>query len=159
MDTSAEAKKLDPKTAWLFAAAAVVCGIAVSFGLKSQSWKVVDGVYAVLFGGLAFASTFLTSAKTLGVVGRFAAAGAVFALFVMWFVHGALASGDSIGLIPSVPGFDGILKAMMKVGAWPFAFMVGIFELLVVLIMSLFGAVVGSRIRAGKGYGLIPARR
>lgn len=154
-----EEKKLDPKTAWLFAAAAVVAGIAVSFGLKNQSWKVIDGVYAVLFGGLAFASTFLTSAKTLGVVGRFAAAGAVFALFVMWFVHGALVSGNGLGMIPSVPGFDSILKALMKAGAWPFAMFIGIFELLVVLIMSLFGAVVGSRIKAGKGYGLIPARR
>ncbi len=159
MDTSAEAKKLDPKVAWLFAAAAVVCGIAVSFGLKNQSWKVIDGVYAVLFGGLAFASTFLTSAKTVGVVGRFAAAGAVFALFVMWFVHGALTSGDGLGMIPSVPGFDGILKAIMKVGAWPFGMFIGIFEFLVVVLMSLFGAIVGSRIRAGKGYGLIPARR
>jgi hypothetical protein len=158
MSTSEE-KKLEPNTAWLFAAAAIIAGIAVSFGLKHQSWKVVDAVYAVLFGGLAFASTFLTSAKTVGVVGRFAAAGAVFALFVMWFVHGALASGDGIGLIPDVPGFDGILKAMMKVGAWPFAFIVGLFELLVVVLMSLFGAIVGSRIRAGKGYGLIPARR
>ena len=159
MDTSAEAKKLDPKVAWLFAAAAVVCGIVVSYGLKSQSWKVIDGVYAVLFGGLAFASTFLTSAKTIGVVGRFAAAGAVVALFVMWFVHGALTSGDGLGMIPSVPGFDGILKAIMKVGAWPFGMFIGIFEFLVVVLMSLFGAIVGSRIRAGKGYGLIPARR
>ena len=159
MDTSAEAKKLDPKVAWLFAAAAVVCGIVVSYGLKTQSWKVVDGVYAVLFGGLAVASTFLTSAQTLGVIGRFAAAGAVFALFVAWFVHGALASGDNIGLIPSVPGFDGIIKAMAKIGAWPFGLFIGFFEMLVVILMSLFGAIVGSRVRAGKGYGLIPARR
>jgi hypothetical protein len=83
----------------------------------------------------------------------------VFALFVMWFVHGALSSGNGLGLIPDLPGLTSVFKIIAKAGAWPFAFVVGLAELLVVLIMSLFGAVVGSRIRAGKGYGLIPARR
>lgn len=155
---STETKKLDTKTAWLFAGAAVVAGIAASFGLKTQNWKVVDGVYAVLFGGLAFASTFLTSAKTAGVVGRFAAAGAVFALFLIWFVKSGLESGN-IGLIPSGGPFDSILKMVAKAGATPFAVFVAMFEFLVVVLTSLVGAIVGSRIAAGKGYGLIPARK
>jgi hypothetical protein len=156
---STEEKKLEPNVAWMFAAAAVVCGIAVSFGLKTANWKVLDAVYTVLFGGLAFASTYLTSAKTMGVWGRFSVAGAAFAVFTIYFVHSALASGDSLGMIPSFPGFDNIVKIVIKAGAMPFAIMMGFFMFLVVSITGLAGAVIGSRIRAGKGYGLIPARR
>ncbi len=156
---STEEKKLEPNVAWMFAAAAVVSGIAVSFGLKTANWKVLDAVYTVLFGGLAFASTYLTTAKTMGVWGRFSAAGAAFGAFTIWFVHHALASGDALGMIPSAPGLDSIMKIIVKAGATPLAIMMGVFMFLVMSLTGLAGAVIGSRIRAGKGYGLIPARR
>jgi hypothetical protein len=159
MSTQPDDKKLEAKTAWLFAAAAVVAGIGVTFGLKSQSWTVLDAVYTVLFAGLGFASTYLTSAKTVGVWGRFSAAGGVFAVFTIWFVKGALASNEKIGMIPTAPPFDAIIRALFKAGATPVAIMFGVFMFLFMSFAGLAGAFVGSRLRAGKGYGLIPARR
>jgi hypothetical protein len=159
MSTSTSEKKLEANTAWLFAGAAVVAGIAVSFGLKTASWKVIDAVYTLLFGGLALASTYLTSAKVTGVWGRFSAGGVVFMLFITWFVKHAMSTGDSFGLIPSIPPFDNIIKIMMKAGATPVALMFGIFMFLFMSLAALAGAFIGSRLRAGKGYGLIPARR
>lgn len=153
--SNTESKALNPNLSWLFALAAAVVAIVVTMALNPiKDYKVIFGATAAASLLLAGASTMLTSAKTLGVIGRFALAGVVVAGAFFYKGHsmvtGAVDSLESAGA--TVTGdVGGLAKMIGSMG--------GVFAFFLVLFGGIAGAVIGSRLRAGKGYGLIPARR
>jgi hypothetical protein len=145
------------QASWLFALGAALVAIGITLALnpiKPGSWKLIFGVIGAVatLGGVA--STRLTPAGIGGVVGRFALAGVVVAATYFGYAHylmgkvaqaaegaGFSMTGDTGGLASLIGSFGGVIV------------------LLDIVFGALAGAVIGARLRAGKGYGLIPARR
>jgi hypothetical protein len=156
---STDSKGLNPNLSWAFAAAAAVVGAVVVFALNPiKDYKVIFGATAVASMLLAGASTFLTPAKTLGVIGKFALAGIAVAVCFFMRGHSLVTStvdkvADSVGATVNSgdTGVGGLAKFIGSAG--------GVFAFFLVLFGAIAGAVIGSRLRSGKGYGLIPARR
>jgi hypothetical protein len=155
--TTSDNPPLTKSMAWLFALGAAVLAIGVTLALnpvKAGSWKTIFGAIAACSAILAGASTKLTPASIGGVVGRFAVAGVVVGVSYFLYAHHlmskATAAASSAGL--SVTGDTGGLASL--IGSFG-----GVFVLLLMVIGSLSGAVIGARLRGGKGYGLIPARK
>ena len=63
-------------------------------------------MHATIFWGFIVLTAGTIELFIQGVWGRFSAGGVVFMLFITWFVKHAMSTGDSFGLIPSVPPFD-----------------------------------------------------
>lgn len=155
--TTTENAPLNKNMAWLFALAAAVIAIGVTLALnplKAGSWKLIFGVIAAGATALAGASTMFTSAGVGGVVGRFTLSGLAVGVSYFLYAHHlmgkATAAAEGAGL--TVTGDTGGLASL--IGSFG-----GVFVLLLMVIGSLSGAIIGSRLRAGKGYGLIPARK
>jgi hypothetical protein len=153
---STASKGLNPNLSWAFAAAAAAVGAVVVFALNPiKDYKVIFGATALAATLLAGASTMLTPAKTLGVIGKFALAGIAVAAVFFIRGHGMVTTGvdklaDATGA--TVTGdVGGLAKLIGSVG--------GVFAFFLVFFGGLAGSIIGSRLRAGKGYGLIPARR
>ena len=153
---STASKSLNPNLSWLFALAAAAVGAVVVFALNPiKDYKIIFGATAASSLLLAGASTMLTPAKTLGVIGKFALAGIAVAAVFFIRGHGLVTStvdkvADATGA--TVTGdVGGMAKLIGSVG--------GVFAFFLVLFGGLAGAIIGSRLRSGKGYGLIPARR
>lgn len=154
---SFENRTLSKHVSWLFALGAVAIAIVVTLALnpiKAGSWKVIFGVIAASSVALSLASTRFTSAGVGGVIGRFALAGvtvgSVYFVYAHHLMGKAKAAVEGAGV--SVTGNTGGLASLIGT-------LGGVFVLILVTIGGVVGAVIGSRLRAGKGYGLIPARR
>jgi hypothetical protein len=152
-----ENKSLSKHFAWLFALGAIAIAVAVTLALnpvKPGSWKVIFGVIGASAVGLSLVSAWFTQASTGGIIGRFAlagvAVGGVYFAYAHHLMGKAKAAASGAGL--SVTGDTGALASLIgSLG--------GVFVLILVALGGVVGAVIGSRLRAGKGYGIIPARR
>jgi preprotein translocase subunit Sec61beta len=145
---TASKPKLNPNLTWLFALAAATVAIVVTLALnplKPGSWKLILGVSFAGAGVLAAAATFLSSARTLGVIGRFAVGALVVGGFYFWYTKHLLTAG--------VEAAAGALNATVTgdVGGFSSAggTMIAVFVLFCFFIASVSGAVFGSRVRGG----------
>jgi hypothetical protein len=154
---STDSKGLNANLSWVFALAAAAVGSIVVFALNPiKDYKVIFGATALAATLLAGASTMLTPAKTLGVIGKFALAGVVVAAVFFMRGHGLTTAAvdkaaDALGTTANADAAGGLAKLIGSVG--------GVFAFFLVFFGGLAGSIIGSRLRAGKGYGLIPARR
>lgn len=149
--------QMNKNAAWLFALGAAVVAIVITLALnpvKPGAWKIIFGVIGAASTVLALASTKLTAASVGGVVGRFAIASVLVGGFYFGYAHHLMGKAVDVaeGAGLSVTGATGGLASIIGT-------MGGVFVVLLMVIGSLSGAVIGSRLRAGKGYGLIPARK
>ena len=145
---TASKPKLNPNLTWLFALGATVLAIVVTLALnplKPGTWKPILGITFFGAGALAAAATFLTSARTLGVIGRFAVGAVAVSGFYFWYTKHLLTAGvDSVA---------GSMNATVTgdVGGFSSAggTMVAIFVLFCFFFASVSGAVFGGRVRGG----------
>lgn len=140
--------KLNPNLTWLFALAAVALAIVATLALnplKPGTWKPILGLTFAGAGALAAAATYLSSARTIGVVGRFAAGGAVVAGFYFWYTKHLLTAGVEATASALGTTVTGDVGGFSSAGGT----MIAVFMLFCFFFASVSGAVFGGRVRGG----------
>lgn len=137
--------KLNGNLVWVFAAGAIVLGIAAAWVTASMSNKVSAAVYFGVFAGAGFLSVFLTKSKTgVGVI-AFVVAAAASALIYYIIVMSAFAEATTT-MVTAAGAAEEAGKAGAAMGTTMGLFAAGII-FLDTLIAGIGGCIVGAKQR------------
>jgi lysylphosphatidylglycerol synthetase-like protein (DUF2156 family) len=160
MSTSSSSSKLAPSLTWLFAAGALILGVAAAYLLRGFSSKVTAGAYAAIVGAAGFASTYLTRARVRLAVLAFLTAAAVAAIAYFFLVSHIFNTVTTV-MTDAVSGGQAHAEGV-KAGS-VFGTFFGIFAAIVAFIETavagIVGAVAGDKAKAAGGISLAPATR
>lgn len=140
--------KLNPNLTWLFALGATALAIVVTLALnplKPGTWKPILGITFFGAGAIAAAATYLSSARTIGVIGRFAVGAVAVAGFYFWYTKHLLTAGVEATATALNTTVTGDLGGFSSTGGA----MVAVFVLFCFFFASVSGAVFGGRVRGG----------